>query len=637
MKVTQSQTPSNVTAKTKSDTKIDSLPMQWWKARSKDEMNRAILSTARFLKDNQNFRQRQAAIYARLYGNVSLFSFTGSNMSRIDGSSGMPVDRPTFNLIQSAVDTLVSRISQSRPSPVFLTDNGDYKERNLAKKLNNFIQGEFYHTKAYEKATLALRDSLVEGTGVIHVYEGTDGKVALERVLLTELFVDANESYYGEPRQLYRLKLVDRQTLIEMFPACRSDLKLAEKATPDSSAESSKSIADMVMVVEAWHLPSAPGAKDGKHVISCSSCVLFEEGWEKERFPFAFLHYSPRMLGFWAQGLAEQLMGTQMEINSLLHTITRAIKLVGVPRVFVEEGSKVAGATFNNDVGAIIKYRGIKPIYEVAPAVPQEMYAQLQRLIDYGYQQCGVSFMQAASQKPAGLNSGEAIRSYDDISTDRFSTLARRYDNFFIDLAYQIVELAKEICERDGEYATVYPGKNGVKKIDLPKAAEIKNPFVIQCFNVSSLPREPAGRMQKVTEMIQSGMISIKEGRRLLDFPDLEQMELLANASEERIFQVLDQIVETGEYTPPDSFMDLQLASELAVQYYNLYASAKLEEEKCELIRTFHTQVQAIITASQPPPMDPMAAAMGGAPNAPQAMPEPLPTSPLVPNAMPQV
>jgi hypothetical protein len=324
-------------------------------------------------------------------------------------------------------------------------------------------------------------------------------------------------------------------------------------------------------------------------------------------------------------------MGTQMEVNSLLYTISKAIKLVGVPRVFVEEGSKVTKASFNNDVGSIINYRGTKPIYEVAPCVPAELYAQLQRLIGYGYQQCGVSALDASAQKPSGLNSGEAIRTYDDISTDRFASLSRRYDNCFIDLAYLMIELAKDIAIRDGKYQTVYPNKNGTKEIDLPEAALDKDAFVIQCFNMSSLPRDPAGRMQKITEMIQSGMISIKEGRRLLDYPDLEQVERLANASEERIFQILDEIVEDGKYTPPDVFMDLMLANDLVVQYYNLYSSAKLEEEKSQMLRDFFTQIQALKTAAQPPAPPMGAPAPGGAP-APMAAPAPMPQSPLVPN-----
>ena len=635
MKVSPSAKPSSVVTMNTSAKKKASSTSQWWKEKSSTRWSE-MLTSAAFLKETQAYRQRQTAIYARLYGNMSLFNFIGSNISKMDQTHGLPTDRPTFNIVQSCTDTLVSRISQSRPAPVFLTDNGDYKERNLAKKLNNFILGEFYQTKTYEKASSILRDALVTGTGCLKIFENQENKVALERVLCTELLIDPNEAIYGEPRQLYQVKLVDRSVLEQMFPKHKDQIKIAGKAFPDNSADSSKTVSDQVMVVEAWHLPSGPNASDGRHTIACNEGELFDEEYKKDKFPFVFLHFSNRMLGFWSQGIAEQLMGTQMEINSLLYTISRAIKLVGVPRVFIEEGSKVSKATNNNEVGVIIGYRGTKPIYEVAPCVPQELYAQLQRLIDYGYQQSGVSALQASSEKPAGLNSGEAIRSYDDISSDRFAALSRKYDNLFVDIAYQVIELAKEIAEESGSYQTVYPNKNGTKQVDLPDCSLLKDPFVIQCFNMSSLPRDPAGRMQKITEMIQSGMITIKEGRRLLDYPDLDQMEKLANASEERIFKYLDEIVEDGKYTGPDPFMDLQLANDYSVSYYNLYAAANLEEEKQQMLRDFFSQVQALKQAAMPPPPPaPGVPSIQAPPGAANAAPQPLPTSPLVPNGNP--
>lgn len=632
MKVSNVKGNNTITFKTR-ESQDSKAVYKWWMAKDKKELTGQLLSTAAFLKESQSYRYRQAAIYARLYGNMSLFNFIGSNMSKMDQMSGLPTDRPTFNLVQSAADTLISRISQNRPAPVFLTDNSDYKERRLAKQLNNFILGEYYQTKAYDKMAIVLRDALVEGTGVVKVFRTSDDKVGLERVLLTELLTDPNDSIYGEPRQIFQMKLVDREVLMDMAPHFKSIIADAATAYPDNSADSSKTISDLVMVVEAWHLPSGKDTGDGRHTIACSAGIIFDEKYEKDKFPFVFLHYSPRLMGFWSQGLAEQLMGTQLEINSLLYTISRAIKLVGVPRVFIEAGSKVTKASFNNDVGSLIEYRGTKPIYEVAPAVPQEMYAQLQRLIDYGYQQCGVSALQATSEKPAGLNSGEAIRSYDDISTDRFAALSRKYDNTFIELAYLVIDQAKDIAEDTGKYQTVYPNKNGTKQIDLPNIKLIQDPFVIQVFNQSSLPKDPSGRMQKVAEMIQSGMITVREGRRLLDYPDLDQVEKLANASEERILQILDEIVEEGKYTPPDTFMDLDLANDLSVQYYNLYSSAKLEEERSEMIRTFFSQVQTLKQAAMPPQQPP------GAPGTPQnvaptpqANPQPTPTSDLVPN-----
>jgi hypothetical protein len=632
MKITKLEKKNQITFKTRPD--IENTLQPWWESKDPDKAAMFMLTSAAYLKEAQNYRYKQAAIYARLYGNQSLYAFAGSNINKLDQTKGLPQERPTFNIIQSVTDTLVSRLSQSRPSPVFLTDNGDYKQRTLAKKLNNFIAGEFYQTDAYEKATIALRDALVQGTGVLHTFETPDHKVGLERVLLTELLVDPNEAMYGEPRQIYRLKLVDREVLKANFPKFKAKLDIAAKGYADNSTDASKTVSDLIMVVEGWHLRSGENMRDGRHTLACSSGYLIDEEYTKDRFPFTFVHYSPRLLGFWAQGVAEQLMGTQMELNSILFTISKAIKLVGVPRVFQEEGAKISTAAHNNEIGVIVKYRGIKPEYVVAPCNAPELYAERDKLIAYGYQQSGVSALQASSQKPQGLDSGEAIRTYDDISTDRFATLSRRYDNLFIDLAYQIIDQAKDIATEQGSYQTVYPNKNGTREIDFPHTQLVDDPFIIQCFTQSSLPKDPAGRLAKITEMIQAGMITIQEGRRLLDYPDLEGMEKLANAAEERIFQILDDIIETGKYTPPDPFMNLALAEQLTTQYINLYAQAKLEESKAQKLRDFFSQIQALKQAAQPPMATPPGAP-GASPQqaTPQAAPQPLPQSPLVPNA----
>lgn len=616
-----------VRVKTKADGIKSDMAYNWWKAKSKAELVEQIMATAAYLKENQQYRFRQASVHARMYGNMPLSNFMGNTLAKTNPTNNLPTDRPTMNVVQSCVDTLVSRIIQSKPRPVFLTDNGDYKQRNLAKQLNQFIAGEFHQTKAYPIAESILRDASILGTGVAHVYEDDDNKVALERVLLTELFVDQNDAFYGAPRSMYRLKLVDRSVLEELFPDARSKVQQAEQAYPDNTGESQKTMSDQVMLVEAWHLPSSKKAEDGRHTIACSSGILRDEGYEQHKFPFVMFHYSPRLVGMWAQGLAEQLAGTQIEINKLLVTISQSISLVGVPRVFVEDGSKVVKAHLNNAIGSIVTYRGTKPEYEVAPCVPAELYQQLQRLIDYSYQQSGISALAAASVKPAGLNSGEAIRNYDDLQSDRFASLEKRWQAFFQDLAYLMIDKAVEIAERDGKYMTVYPDKDGTREIDLPAAKLLANPFVIQCYDSSSLPRDPAGRLQKVTEMMQAGIIDMQEGRRLLDFPDLQQVDKLAMAAEERILKTLDEIVESGKYEPPDPFTDLQLAKKLVVQYYNLYTAAGLEEDKAQQLRDWQSQLLTLEMAATPPPMPGMPGA------GPMAVPQQAPTSDVLPIA----
>lgn len=632
MKVSKAKgAPDKIKMKTRIDDHTKGELAEWWLADNDMQLAKELCGVAGYLKTAQVYRMRQLSVNVRLYSGLSVYSYAGSNVSKLDKTKSLPDDRPTFNLIQACTDTLVSRLGQQRPEPKFLTDNGDYKQRHLAQRLNSFILGEFYQTNAYEKAVKILRDGIVMGTGALKVYEGDDGRVNVDRVMVTDLFTDENDALNGEPQQLIQLKLMDRDKLIANSPKDASGIIASTpQSYPDNAPDSQRSNSDQVMVVEGWKLPSgpdpdAPGYKPGRHVIATVSGVIFDEEWNKPKFPFVFFNYSDPFLGYFGQGLATQLFGTQLTLNRILYTIARSINLVGVPRIFIDQASKISKAHNNNEIGVIITYSGTKPTYEVAPSNAADMYAERDRLIQYGFQQCGVSALQATSQKPAGLNSGEAIRSYDDIATDRFATLSKRYEKVFIDLAYLIADCAKDIAKRDGKYQTVYPNKDGTREIDLPAMKFLNDPFVIQCFSESSLPRTPAGRIQTVTELVQAGMVSVKEGYRLMRFQGegLEQMDKLNNASEERIFKMLDAIVEDGDYTPPDPYLDLQLAKQLVVQYINLYLAANLEEEKADLLRTFDQQVTSLIQLQQTPQMPALV---------PQASAQPAPVSPLVPN-----
>ncbi len=634
MKITKSKGgPDKIKMKTRptgDGTDGGSILAEWWKADSDMRLATELCGTYAYLKTNQTYRTRQQAVDIRLYCGLSVYSYAGASTAKFDRTKTLPDDRPSFNLIQACTDTLVSRLTQNEPAPKFLTDGADYRQRHLAQQLNHFTLGEFYQTHAYKKGAKVLRDCIAAGTGVLKVYQGDDDKVAIDRVMAVDLFVDDNDALNGEPQTLIQHKLMDRDKLMANNPKARAVIAMAPTAYPDNGPDTGRTIADQVMVIEGWKLPSgndpkAPGFMPGRHVIVAGNAILVDEPWIKPKFPFVFLKYSDPFLGFWGQGLATQLFGTQMSINRIMYTISKAISLVGVPRVFVEQSAKVVKSHLNDQLGVICTYSGTKPSYEVAPCNAPELYEERDKLIEYGFRQCGVSNMQATGQKPSGLDSGAAIRSYDDINSDRFAELSKKYENMYVELAYLVVDTAMDIAKETGKYQTVYPNKDGTKEIDLPKMDILKDPFVIQCFTESSLPRTPAGRIATVTEMVQAGMLTLKEGTRLMKMPDLEENEKLDNSSEERIFQILDQIVENGKYSMPDPAIDFQLATTLTIKYINLYKAAKLEETKVDLLWKFFNQIQTFVQGMNPvvPPAP--------AP-VPTANPQAAPTSPLVPN-----
>lgn len=120
IKITDRNDPKTVTVKTNASKTMPNQAFKWWNANSKKDVADQLITTAAFLKEQQAYRYRQSGVFARLYGNIPLYGVGGQSMSRMgSGNHNLPIDRPTMNVVQSCIDTLVSRVTQSRPRPVF--------------------------------------------------------------------------------------------------------------------------------------------------------------------------------------------------------------------------------------------------------------------------------------------------------------------------------------------------------------------------------------------------------------------------------------------------------------------------------------------------------------------------------------
>lgn len=616
---------------------------RWW-LETGEEAVQGITSTLSSLKDHQTARLTQHVIGARLYGNLSLLGLYGGIARRQAGTNPLLKERISYNVVQSAGDAVTAKIAKNRPKPLFLTSGGDYRQQRKAKQLNRFIEGVFYENDAYKLGVRAFRDAFVFGDGVVHVF-AENGRVKFERVLPSELWVDELEGFYGEPRQMHRTKGIDRAVLLEMVTRWLED-RTASKAETEEILEkvSRASVArqdqpgtepdsnDLVAVRESWHLPDGPDAttespKGGRHVISIEGVELFSEPYLKPFFPFARLPWSERLYGYWSQGGAEQLQNLQVEINKLLGIIQRSFHLGGTFKVFLQMGSKVVKEHITNDVGAVVYYTGQAPQYAVPQLVPPEIFQHLVTLTQRAYEQVGISMLSAAAKKPEGLDSGKALREFNDIESDRFMTIGQAYERFFLDLGRLSIAVVKDITEGRRSYKVKAPGKRFIDGIDWKDVQLDEDKYVMQCFPISSLPNDPAGRQQTIQEWVQAGWLTSRQGKRLADFPDLDAIEGLANAAEDYLTMVLDKIVDEGIPTVPEPFDDLALARELALEYYQRGKSQGLEPERLELLRVFLGQIDSLEEESA------RQAAEAAAAQAPQAVPEAPPVSDLIPNA----
>tara|TARA_Y100000296_G_scaffold86327_1_gene125711 strand:- start:1843 stop:3777 length:1935 start_codon:yes stop_codon:yes gene_type:complete len=611
----------------------------WWQG--KKDPHTAIDKHITVLRDEQNEFYNDLNTYVGLYG--------GRPLSSGDDSFRYRSNRPrlTFNIIHSLCQAATAKIAKHRPGISFLTSGGDWSQQRKAKNLDKFMQGQIYATKAYAIAQKAFLDACIFGTGVIKVFM-EHGETKLERVQLIELTLDSAESQTAEPRQIFQTKMVSRHVLAAKFPEHKKEILDAVEKIDDYEQEETK-YSDMIKCHEAWHLPSGPDSEDGRHIISIATATLLDEEYEKDYFPFVFIRWTESPISFWGNGLAKEVKGIQVEINKLLAQIQQQMHL-GTPKVFIDESSKIVTAHVNNRVWGAIRYRGKPPQFFVPRTVSGEMFSHLDRLVNQAFEQTGISQLSAQSKKPPGLDSGRALREFSDIESERFMVVGQAYESVFIEIARQLISLIKDVSLDGEKYTSIsFSPNSGVEHIDWKDVNMKEDQYVMRIQPVGTLPQTPAAKLASVTEMHMNGMFSTEEAHQLLEFPDLDRSNKLKNAHVELIDKIIDDMIDKGNYTPPEPYFNLGLGVERVQQAYNLGKLEGVPEDRLELLRRWITQAVSTMDLAQPKPppmmpspegMPPMGAPppgamppgppgmppgppMGGPPGAPPGLPPP--------------
>ena len=631
----------------------------FWDEKDGDDRAAAVNSLANRLWANQDYRRRMNEHAARLYGDMPLLGLTPWAYQSI----GVLNDGPTVavNIVRSQTDTILNNLVQVKIRPMVLTTGGSWPMRQKAKSLQKAIDGTFNLTDWHNTEARLVKDAIVFGTAAVKFGAARKGKKFVpfaERVLLNELLIDEADAFDGRPTFIIHRKPVHRLRLAARYPKLREQILALPKPTdPDMVPTSADTLGDLVIVDEAWHLPSADGAGDGIHTICASGVELESEPWEHDRFPFEFLHFDTAFAGFWGNGLPFFLTGTQLFINRFLLNFQEAAETVATPRIVVPNGSRIIDTEINDEIGAIIHTSGEAPVAMTAPAYSQDVYQLFWAVVEKSYFLQGVSQLDAGGVKPAGVNSGIAQRTYADIVAKRITDLQHRREDFNVRAAKQFIRIAREMVAAGEEHAVLFRDKKGIERLDWKDVDMDDDAFDIQFFPASAMPQEPSARFQFAQELFNAGLIGRAAERRLLSFPDPEFELELSDSPYDLVLMRLTEIADTGEYLAPEEFMDLDLCVKLGNQFYSRCSIDRLDEDRLALIRQFitdalalqHKTVEDMAMAKAPGPsagapemQSPTAAPMPpgmmpppGAPGAPPVPggPMPMPAPPPPPGA----
>jgi hypothetical protein len=218
--------------------------------------------------------------------------------------------------------------------------------------------------------------------------------------------------------------------------------------------------------------------------------------------------------------------------------------------------------------------------------------------------------MNANSTKPAGLESGAALRAYADITTQRFAQQEKAIERFKLDIVWLVLREAKKL----GPAAPKMLRKTrwGTRVLDWSSVdlGDVK----YQMKAASDLGKTPAGKRQLAMEWAQAGVVSKDEARALIEYPDTEG-SISMYTSAYRDIQRTTQDLLDGVQMMPEGFQNLKMGVWMIQQEYLKAKGDGAPEEILEGMREW--LVQAAYILNPPVPEVPAPDMMGAPPQGP--------------------
>ena len=436
----------------------------------------------------------------------------------------------TLNVTNSCIETAGNKIAKTKPKVTFLTKNADREQRELARKLDNWVLKSFKKGKLWDKCSQAFKSACVCGLGIIKiVFDEEAQKFCFYKVPIFSAFFDNAHKGKDTPTEIGEIKTFTLYDLIEMYPSKKKELMEGHGELLDKA----------IRVYE--------GFKEYKyHYIATESVDLLKEKWDKP-IPYEFFRWEKSDQGVISVGISKKLYSIQSSITYILGKTFQSVRNFAVPRVFVPKGTSPTPTDFSNIVGEIIEVnpdstgKGVQ--FSTPQVISQQVISILLMLWEKAFEIIGISALSAGGQIPRGLDkaSGQAIRNYQHVESERFQLIRADYEEQFIKIAKKMIKLTND---------SFLP--KGVKMADIKQAKEN-----ISIWTSSLLPETPSGKLAMVGDLLNSGILSRDQAMSLFESPDVNQFMSSEISRQKAIDLLLDRALDKGEN--PEYYSELGL------------------------------------------------------------------------------
>ena len=513
---------------------------------------------------NRNYKYRRNYRYYNATKGCSLENLRNpmivgyyNDANREIGEEEDTTANPQLNVIASCIDTLHSKIAQSKVRPFFTTINGTFKDIQCVKQAQQFFDTFYDEQNVNKKISDAFKDACIFDTGVIYINEETRN---IERALPFQVYVRPAEVNYNK---ITRIFYEQKDFPISLLP---------EKVLSKFKNKSLEYV-DFGIYYDTLNKTKA---------YTGNGSIVLTETYEADVVPFVFLYYKNPVLGNVTTSVADQLINIQQEINILMAKIKDASQLSNALTFLVPEGSSLKTTQLNNRIGNVLTYKpqanGGLPVTSATPAFIDNQYISLlNELIQKAYDIVGISQLSAQSKKPTGLNSGIALATMEDVESDRFETQLNQVIRAFIDIAKTCIK----VFPQDENILPEISNRVAIKWKDIVKESSNMS---IQYSGADNLSKDPSTKLQQLQQLSMAGVIPAARIPQLMQIPDLEMGYSLSNNAIDAVMAVIKSCIEDDVFDVPE-FIPFELLKEEIINTQLSLTSAGYDRNKKDILK----------------------------------------------------
>lgn len=520
------------------------------------------ISELKSFSGNRNYKYRRNYRYYNATKGCSLENIKNpmivgyyNDANREYGEEEDTSANPQINVVASCIDTLHSKIAQSKVRPFFTTVNGTFKDIQCVKQAQQFFDTFYDEQNVNKKISDAFKDACIFDTGVIYIDEENR---TINRALPFQVYVRPAEVNYNK---ITRVFYEQKDFPISLLP---------DKIFSKFKNKSMEYVDYGIYYDTMNHVKAYTG----------NGTIVFTETYNAEVVPFVFLYYKNPVIGNITTSVADQLVNIQQEINILMAKIKDASQLNSALTFMVPEGSSMKVTQLSNRVGNVITYKplanGSQPVSSSTPPFIDAQYTTLlDSLIQKAYDIVGISQLSAQSRKPSGLDSGIALATMEDVESDRFETQLNQVIRAFIDVAKTCIK----VFPQDENILPEISNRVAIKWQDIVKESSNMS---IQYSGADNLSKDPSTKLQQLQQLSMAGVIPSARIPQLMQIPDLEMGYSLSNNAIDAVMAVIKSCIENDDYNVPE-FIPFELLKEEIINTQLSLTSAGYDRNKKDI------------------------------------------------------